>query len=122
MIAPLLKHDTYDIDPESGLMKIKSRIEMETVTDVLCDVCRQSTKVKEGALQFASLLAHWGYGAKHDGERYEFHLCESCFFQAIAYLKQERRTACLFDEDQERVDDRFGLVATDDFFGDSVRK
>lgn len=23
-----------------------------------------------------------------DGERYELHLCEDCFFQALAYLKE----------------------------------
>ena len=47
-------------------MEIKQLQQVEIMTDVVCDVCNQSTK-----LQFATLSAHWGYGSTHDGERYE---------------------------------------------------
>lgn len=101
-------------------MKITGRVETEVVTDVKCDICTRSTRVDAGGLQFATLKAKWGFGTKHDGERYEFHLCEGCFFGNIAYLKQERRVENLFDEtDQASVTDDFGLVTRDDFFGDS---
>lgn len=56
------------------------------------DVCRCSTHLDTGGNQFGTLQAHWGYGTAHDGERYELHLCEDCFFQTLTYLKQERRT------------------------------
>jgi hypothetical protein len=102
-------------------MKITGNVEIEAVTDVVCDVCRLTTRSKSGGLQFAKLQAHWGYGTKHDGERYEIHLCEGCFFQTIANLKQERRTQSLFCDDDGIVEDDFGLVARDDFFGDTVQ-
>lgn len=101
-------------------MKVTGTMKVETVTDVLCDVCGCSTRVTPGGLQFATLKAHWGYGTTHDGERYELHLCEGCFFGAVAFLKQERRVQRMFDDARhsEVPDGRFGVVATDDFFGD----
>lgn len=65
-------------------MKIIERLEIEAVTGVKY-VCRCSTRIEINGLQFATLQAHWGCGTKHDGERYELHLCENCFFGAIAY-------------------------------------
>ncbi len=38
-------------------MEIKELKQVEVITDVLCDVCNQSTK-----LEFGTLSAHWGYG------------------------------------------------------------
>lgn len=107
-------------------MKITGKVEIESVMEVVCDVCQLSTRVTSGELQFATLQAHWGYGTKHDGERYELHLCESCFFQAVANLKQERRTQTLFSDDGRAdraiVGDEFGLIAKDDFFNDSLTR
>lgn len=99
-------------------MKIIGRVETEGVTDVRCDVCDSSTRQDSGNLQYGELVAHWGYGAQHDGERYEVHLCETCFFGVIAYLKQERRTVNLFADDVPQSSDEFGLAARDDFFRD----
>lgn len=45
---------------------------VETVVDITCDVCRQSTSVEGYGQQFGTLQAHWGYGSKHDGERTRF--------------------------------------------------
>jgi hypothetical protein len=81
------------------VIKITGKVEIEAVMGVVCDVCQLTTRVQNGGLQFATLQAHWGYGTKHDGERYELHLCENCFFQAIANLKQERRAQGLFGSD-----------------------
>jgi len=100
-------------------MKIIGRVEVEAVTDVRCDVCDCSTRLGNGNLEYGSLHAHWGYGAVHDGERYEVHLCESCFLATLAYLKQERRTAQMFETDPKWPREDFGLAAKDDFFRDS---
>ena len=74
-------------------MEIKQLQQVEVVTDMVCDVCNQSTK-----LQFATLSAHWGYGSTHDGERYELQLCEKWFFYALVTLKKQRRDVFMFDE------------------------
>ncbi|EJT85489.1 hypothetical protein PPS11_07980 [Pseudomonas putida S11] len=41
-----------------------------------------------------------------------------CFFQTIAYLKQERRTANMFEGDPQQPGDDLGLTSRDDFFRD----
>ncbi|WP_285349483.1 hypothetical protein [Pseudomonas sp. ME-P-057] len=96
-------------------MKITGKVEIEAVTDVVCDVCRLTTRSESGVLQFAVLQAHWGYGTRHDGERYEIHLCEGCFFHTIANLKQERRTQNMFCEDSGIGGEDFGLIGKDGF-------
>lgn len=35
----------------------------------------RSTRIEGYGLQYGTLRANWGYGAAHDGERYEVHLC-----------------------------------------------
>ncbi|RMV71067.1 hypothetical protein ALP05_200033 [Pseudomonas caricapapayae] len=99
-------------------MKIISRVETDALTDVCCDICGTSTLHTLGNLQYGVLKADWGHGALHDGERYEVHLCETCFFSTIAYLKQERRTATMFEEAPQLPDDSFGLASRNNFFGD----
>lgn len=102
-------------------MKMTEKVEVDTVTDVRCDVCLISTQTTSGGLEFAILQAHWGYGSRHDGERYEVHLCEGCFFSTLAYFKQERRVQNLFSEvgDAELKASNIGLVAKDDYFRDN---
>ena len=97
-------------------MKITGRAEVETVTNVLCDVCCCSTRL-DGGNQFGTLQAHWDHGTAHDGERYELHLCEECFFRTLAYFKQERRIQHLLSEDVQDLTDNLGLVAKDDYLG-----
>ncbi|WP_338805512.1 hypothetical protein V8U11_17260 [Pseudomonas chlororaphis] len=99
-------------------MKIIGRVEIEAVTDVRCDVCDDSTRLVDGNFQYGTLQAHWGYGASHDGERYEVHLCEHCFFSTLAYLKQERRVSNLFEDDSRSPEGDLGLVSKNDFFRD----
>jgi len=65
--------------------------------------------------QFGELRAEWGYGSRHDGERYEVHLCEGCFFSALATLKEERRACRMFDENEQDAEAaEFGLVVLGD--------
>ncbi|AZE39147.1 hypothetical protein C4K06_6159 [Pseudomonas chlororaphis subsp. aureofaciens] len=99
-------------------MKILGRVESEAVTDIRCDVCDESARVASGNLQYGTLEAHWGYGSAHDGERYEVHLCERCFFTTLAFVKQERRTSHLFNSDPRSTEDELGLISKSDLFRD----
>lgn len=90
-------------------MKITSRMEVEVVTDVRCDVCNCSTRLDSGNLEYGVLLAYWGDGASHEGARYEVHLCEGCFFGTLAYLRQERRIETMFDDTAQAADVEFGF-------------
>ena len=88
--------------------------------DIHCAVCGSNTRVPGYGSQFGIFEALWGYGSKHDGEHYRAHLCEPCFFGALAYLREQRRIQNLFDDDEQPVDNEvFGRVARDDFFGES---
>lgn len=100
-------------------MKVIGLVEVESVVDVTCDVCGASTRMDEGGYQYGTLQAHWGYGTKHDGERYEAHLCEHCFFLALANLKEERRAQRMFDADAPEHSSDLGLLARNDFFKDA---
>lgn len=93
-------------------MRVAAMVPTEQVTDVRCDVCGASTRSKTGDLEYGVLQAHWGYGSvRHDGERYEVHLCEDCFFTTLAYLRQEHRTSNMFDDGYQPTDpDSFGRV------------
>jgi hypothetical protein len=89
----------------------------ETTSDVTCDACCQSTLVEGYGHQFGTLQAHWGYGSKHDGERYELHLCELCFFRTLSALRRERMVNTMFDENFVPTEaDDFGLVRRDEFW------
>ena len=95
---------------------------MVTVTmDVLCDVCSSSTTPPGGSAQYGTLTAHWGYGSKHDGERYEVHLCEQCFFSALSALRRQRMVEHMFDEQSGKTDEPdavFGQVEQGNYFKD----
>lgn len=88
-------------------------------SDIHCAVCGDATRVPGYGQQFGTLQALWGYGSQHDGERYQVHLCESCFFQTLAYLREQRRIQSLFDDEKPTAEQVFGRVARDDFFGES---
>jgi len=94
-------------------MKIMTLKVVNVVEDVRCDVCGDSTS-REGEYlpQFGMLKADWGYGSRHDGEQYKWHLCEGCFFSALATLKQERQASRMFDENGENrsVSGNYGLA------------
>ncbi|WP_417533702.1 hypothetical protein [Marinobacterium stanieri] len=93
-------------------MKVITKKACDVVEDVHCDVCGTSTSNDSThAPEFGVLQADWGYGSQHDGERYELHLCETCFFSALATLKAERSGCQMFDDDLEKDGgDNFGRV------------
>uniref|UniRef100_B1J7Z9 Uncharacterized protein n=1 Tax=Pseudomonas putida (strain W619) TaxID=390235 RepID=B1J7Z9_PSEPW len=78
-----------------------------------------TTRRAAGGYQYGTLQAHWGYGSEHDGQRFEVNLCEHCFFQTLAYLKQERRVQQLFSDEPTAESGDLGLVAQDDYFQDT---
>lgn len=84
---------------------------------VNCDLCGGDTQIPGYSPQFGLLQAKWGYGSRHDGERYRVQLCEACFFKVLVYIKQERRIEHLFDNDSSDDQD-LGLVAHGDYWGD----
>ncbi|MCQ4348879.1 hypothetical protein NGA35_15895 [Pseudomonas stutzeri] len=86
--------------------------------EIRCEVCGSSACVPGYGQQFGTLQALWGYSSQHDGERYRVCLCESCFFLALAHLRQVRRIQRLFDDEQPD-DEAFGRVARDDYWGES---
>ena len=67
-----------------------------------------------------SIVTGQDHGTKHDGERYELHLCEGCFFLTIANLKEERRIQNLISDDavSSMPTGELGLVEKDDYFRD----
>ena len=91
-------------------MLVKAVVPTEQVVDVRCDICGESTMMA-GEQNHATLSANWGYGSRHDGERYEVHLCESCFFETLANLRQSHRQNNMFADDYELADlEHFGRV------------
>lgn len=92
-------------------MKIMTKQEVDVVSDIRCDVCDESCSPVEGyGPQFGTLNARWGYGAHHDGEEYELHLCEACFFQTLASIQEQRRGHLMFSEQGYESNPDFGLV------------
>lgn len=89
----------------------------ESATDIFCDVCGNSMHVEGYGLQFGTLRASWGLGSAHDGECYEVHLCELCFFRTLGGLKRERMVNTMFS-DADKDLSSFGCVARDDFSKD----
>ncbi|MGU5640202.1 hypothetical protein [Aeromonas caviae] len=93
-------------------MLVKAIRPTEQVVDVLCDICGDSTTRYEDIHEYATLAATWGYGStKHDGEQYQLHLCEACFFETLALLRQSHRQHQMFSDDYQPADpDQFGRV------------
>lgn len=75
-------------------MEIKEHKGLELLTAILYDVCKESTQLSYGLLS-----ANWGNGSKHNGESYELHLCEECFFYVVGTLKREHLIKNMFNED-----------------------
>ena len=90
-------------------MLVKEIVPTEQIVDILCDVCGRSTKTNFGTNQYGSLSANFGYGSRHDGERYLVHLCEMCFFGILATMREMHRGDHMFDDDYEAANpDTFG--------------
>jgi hypothetical protein len=37
--------------------------------------------------EYATLYADWGYWSDSDGQSYELHLCEKCFYDVLGHIK-----------------------------------
>ncbi|MNO43448.1 hypothetical protein D3C76_336700 [compost metagenome] len=93
-------------------MKVKSENEPGVVADVVCDMCGVSARGQAGHLQYGTMRAAWGEGSAHDGEVYELHLCESCFFAQVSAMKRERWLGVFLEEEGDSIlrNDTYGLV------------
>lgn len=74
-------------------MEVKSVRPVDVVTDIICDGCGASCArgPDKDALEYAKLAARWGYYSQHDGEQFSLHLCETCFFEVLDFLKGRGR-------------------------------
>jgi len=93
-------------------MKVTSETDPGMVTDVICDMCGDSTLVAAGDLQFGTMHASWGEGSSHPGEEYELHLCENCFFVQVSTMKRTRWIGVMFEDEGDAIlgDDAYGRV------------
>lgn len=83
-------------------MEIRGHRVVETVVDVLCDQCGDScTREVHGEVlhEYATLSAGWGYGSRHDGQRYSLQLCERCFFAILASIEHNKFISSMFDDE-----------------------
>lgn len=100
---------SYDKKSEDRSMLVKDIIPTEQVVDILCDACGRSTKTDVGTNEYGSLSADFGFGSRHDGERYKVHLCEMCFFGILATVREMHRGNHIFD-DEAAPPDTFGRI------------
>jgi hypothetical protein len=64
----------------------------KVVDDIHCDSCGKSTtNYSDIGPDYATLESCWGYGSYHDGNKYNIDLCETCFFDVINFIKEQRR-------------------------------
>tara|TARA_Y100000034_G_scaffold121644_2_gene166134 strand:+ start:816 stop:1121 length:306 start_codon:yes stop_codon:yes gene_type:complete len=73
-------------------MKITEKVEgkrktFTEVVDVVCDICKKSTR-DQGDMNFeyAELAATWGFYSKKDCEQHNCHMCETCYDKIRAYI------------------------------------
>lgn len=74
-----------------------------------------STEVKGYGHQFGTLQTPRGYGSRHDGECYQMHLCEACFFSTLSNLRRTRMVNTMFDDDVADPEETFGLASRDEY-------
>lgn len=71
-------------------MKTYKKVTRKIENKVYCDLCGDCTTNKNFGSEYAVLEASWGYLSKHDGNKYEIHLCEKCFFLTLDWMKKIR--------------------------------
>ncbi|QHG65165.1 hypothetical protein [Pseudomonas putida] len=97
-------------------MKVTSETDPDMVTDVICDMCGDSTLVESGQLQFGTMHASWGEGSAHCGEEYELHLCENCFFVQVSTMQRTRWIGVMFEDEGDSIlkNDAYGRLPRND--------
>jgi len=71
----------------------KKTIEVKSVEKVVCDQCGKDCEGAEDlfGINYATLDAAWGYRSKSDGAKFHIHLCESCFYSVVHFIRDERK-------------------------------
>lgn len=59
---------------------------VETLVDILCDICGKSCKTPLEDFEYAALRAEWGYSSRKDGENHSTTMCENCFDEIAAHI------------------------------------
>jgi len=72
-------------------IKKKIRKTVEVVTDILCDCCGKSCKVKsiiggQPQYEFMELKAFWGFNSKKDLAKWSAKVCESCVDKKLSKI------------------------------------
>jgi len=68
-------------------------VHIKSVEAIQCDQCGKDCEGAEDmfGINHATLDAVWGYGSKSDGSKFEIHLCESCFYNVVEHIRDERK-------------------------------
>lgn len=64
---------------------------IKVVDTIMCDTCGKSCTDDYGNHENATLEALWGYSSRKDNQRFEIHLCESCFDETLDFLRKKRK-------------------------------
>ena len=73
-------------------MKTYKNKTVKVLDRTICDICGKTcTDDFYNNHENATLEAYWGYNSRSDGSKYEIHLCEQCFYDTIAWMKNKRQ-------------------------------
>ena len=67
-------------------------IEQLTITDVVCDRCKESCKKIDkygGQFEFSRINAEWGYWSTKDGQTLDLTFCEKCTDDILVFINQK---------------------------------
>jgi hypothetical protein len=68
------------------LVKKLGEKKVNILSEVLCNYCGKSipeTVGIPGQFEYALLQAWWGYGSKHDTDKFNIDFCEECVYDEI---------------------------------------
>ena len=61
----------------------------QVLDKIYCDIC-SSRCSNEYCHEYALIETSWGYFSKRDGEKHDIHICENCFEDLLAWMKNKR--------------------------------
>jgi hypothetical protein len=68
-------------------MKTFGQKQIETVTDVICNVCKNSCVDEFGNVEYCSMFASWGFSSNKDCQTHSCDLCESCYDKVAEFIR-----------------------------------
>ncbi|EML2029427.1 TPA: hypothetical protein JI285_13325 [Acinetobacter baumannii] len=74
-------------------MSSHNTLQIEAIGCIRCDICDQSIQSNYGVLK-----ADWSSNTNDKKDKYEVHLCKSCFLGTLSYLRNQKKLNHLFDE------------------------